>query len=140
MALPLIVVDRFPLVRIIYPDVMTFDEIDRFLSDLEPVYARGRLAILADIGNIAQGPAQQRRHLAAGIDRLTTRHPGICVAEAAVAASMATRGLFTAYVWIKRDKSYPSRVFAQMADATRWVEGELTAAGLSLPPFELATD
>jgi hypothetical protein len=124
---------HFPLVFISYPVSLTGAGFDSILPHLDRLYGRGRLAIVADINPIVTAPATLRAHVARQVDGLTSRHPRTCLAEAVVARSPFVRGVFTAYSWLKADKSYPSRAFPALKDAYLWAAEVLRGNGVFVP-------
>lgn len=122
---------RFPLVFVTYPAQVGLADLPPFLAELEAVYQRGRLAVVADIGRIANASAAERQAAARGIDAITTKYAGRVVAEAVVTPSALLRGFVTAYTWMKSDKSYPTRCFATRAEAVVWATSRLTEEGIA---------
>jgi len=134
--LPTIETRAFPVVRITYPALLTDRDVDGYVEALGEVLRRGRIGTVVDIRALdpkAVGAAE-RQYLAAAIDRMTAEHPNRLVAEAIVMNSALLRGLYTAYCWVRRDASYPSRAFRDVAAAESWVRGQLRADGLLSDP------
>lgn len=130
--LPAFDLDAFPLVVITYPSYMTHAEADAYAEQLDRVLQRGRIGTVVDIRPIDSSAvtSTDRKHLAAVVDAVTRARAGALVAEAIVLDSPVLRGLYTAYCWLRVDRSYPSRAFAGVAPARSWVTAELTKAGV----------
>jgi len=122
MPVPQVITDRFPLVLVVYPEEVALDDLPTFRAELRKVYARGRLAVVADIGRVraAISTAEARTAIARVIDSVTMEFPGIVACEAIVADSAWLRGAVVAYTWLKRDRSYPTRVFKDRTAAITW--------------------
>lgn len=134
MAKYIINTDYHPLVLVTYPPVLILSEFDAYISQLRPVYQRGKLALLADLraGNPVRYSANDRKHLASAVDGLTLEFPNAVVAEAVVTSSAVFRGVFTAYNWLKKDRSYQSKCFTSTAVAVDWATEQLAEAGLQV--------
>jgi len=131
--LPTFDTDSFPLVVITYPTSMTPTDADEYGRQLGEVLARGRVGTVVDIRALDSSvvTSRERKYLALVIDAATKAHPGALVAESIVLNSAILRGIYTAYCWLRADKSYPSRAFAGVDEARAWVFTELRAAGVA---------
>jgi len=129
--LPAFDLDAFPLVVITYPSYMTHAEADAYAQQLDQVLQRGRIGTVVDIRAIDSSAvtSTDRKHLAAVVDAVTQARAGSLVAEAIVLDSPILRGLYTAYCWLRTDRTYPSRAFAKVEQARAWVSSELARAG-----------
>ncbi len=130
--LPTIDTERFPIVRITYPAMLTEADVDEYTARLGEVLRRGKVGTVVDIRPLKPGTvgAADRQYLAAAVDDMTRAHPGRVVVEAIVMDSAILRGLYTAYCWIRKDASYQSRAFRDLADAEAWVREVLEAQGV----------
>jgi hypothetical protein len=133
----------FPLVHITYPSHAELHQIDEFVEALGVIHQRGRMSVLVDINPLDSSKATpvHRKRLAEGLDALTRKNPGIVISEAVVTSSAILRGVFTAYSWLKTDRSYPSKCLHDVATALAWTEARLGKAGLSIGgPRKAAND
>lgn len=124
--------DRFPLVLVRYPRTIHQPDFERFIVDLNAVYDRGKLAVVADLSE-SVASSQRRSAIARRIDEVTLSHPNTVVAEAIVTPSSLQRGMATAYNWIKKDKSYLTKCFDTMGPAIAWAVQQLAEHGLDVP-------
>jgi len=124
--LPTIDTEALPLVRITYPALLTEADVDAYALKLRALFEEARIATVVDLRALAPNAAGAagRQYLAAAIDVVTNAHPGRLVAEAIVMDSAIIRGLYTAYCWIRKDTSYPSRAFRDMQAAELWARAE----------------
>ncbi len=128
-------VDRdFPLVRITYPAEASFEEIEDYSRRLEASLARGRQSTGVDVRavKVLGSGAEQRRYLAEQVDAATTRHPGVLVSESVVLNSKVLSAAYTAFNWMRRDKSYSSRAFSTVTAAEVWSTEQLRSAGFEV--------
>ncbi len=125
---------RFPVVELVFPANPEPTDVQVFLDDLLPVFKRGKMAFVSDINLLknAQVNAKMRQDLAEGIDRLVRAYPDHLLAEAVVASSPITRGIFTAYSWLKHNKAYPSRAFSTKQQAEIWAIEQLKKNGVKI--------
>jgi hypothetical protein len=130
--LPAFDISALPLVVITYPSYMTLAEANAYAQQLDQVLQGGRIGTVVDIRALDSSAvtSTDRKHLAAVIDAVTKARAGALVAEAIVLDSPILRGLYTAYCWLRTDRSYPSRAFAKVDQARAWVGTELTRAGV----------
>lgn len=129
---PTFELDAFPLVTIVYPPVMRPADADAYGDELDAVMNRGRIGTVVDLRKVDSRHAQapDRKYLAETVDRVTRKHPDVLVAEAIVLDSAFLRGAYTAYCWLRTDRSYPSRAFGDVAQARTWVTERLKHAGV----------
>ncbi len=135
MAQPRVDSSRFPLVIFEYMTAMTVPEVDLFFVELEGLYKRGKLAAVGLADNLTGTEARARAHFTQKMDALTMKYPRRVVCEAVVVSHFFPRGMVTTYLWMKRDKSYPTKVFATLPEAIAWAEKTLHDAGVAVPPL-----
>ena len=129
--------DEFPLVLIEYPRQASLEEIDAYIESLAGILARGRICTIVDIRNVSvvagktSTTAKHRKHLATRLDEITLGHPNRIVSEAIIFDSTVMRGLYTAFSWLRKDKSYASRAFKSIKEARAWTNSQVVKAGLS---------
>ena len=131
MGVPTISTDAWPVVVIVYPDSATVVDVDQYMVGLEGLMKRGELfGCAVDLNPLTplQQSAEVRSRLAAGLDALYLRHPGLQVAEGLVATSTFVRGLIVANEWMRRVKTVPRRTFTDMTAAFDWVKAEVDRA------------
>ena len=123
---------RFPLVLIHYPEQASDEGIAQYGQQLEKVMGRGKLATVVDLRKVSVIPAgaRQRRFLAEQVDAATLAHPGALIAEAVIFNSKLLKAAYTAFQWMRKDKSYPSQAFTEPEPAQRWAETRLREAGI----------
>ena len=124
---------QFPLVMIRYPAQSSKENIAKYGQELDKVMKSGPLATVVDVRKVMvfSAGAEQRRFLAEQVDAATLANPGQLVAEAVVFNSKVLKGAYTAFNWIRKDKSYESRAFTDIESARSWSQAQLADAGLA---------
>ena len=127
--LPRIDDSRWPIVRIAYGDVITFEEISELSGSLQRIFeTKGALAMVVDIGAVKATAltALHRKRLAEESDRLAAM--GAFLAEAVIVPNPILRAVFAGYTWACKPKGYPSRAFNDFAAAFSWAREQIESA------------
>ena len=127
-----IVVDdsRFPLLRVTFPARrLTDEELAEYLAaSAASIKTRVRkFAIVVDVGERPALTPLQRRMQADFMVQVAPVMNKLCVGQAYVMTSMATRGVLTALFWMA-PPAFPWRICARREDAERWARDQLELA------------
>ena|SRR6185436_16833790 len=121
---------KWPLVEIVFPDTITFDDIaglgQRLLEILE---RRGPFASVADISALKLDSVTplHRKKIAEAADRISAM--GGFIGEAVVIRNPVVRVLYVGYSWVRRRPEHPVETFGDKSSALAWVAGLLAKRG-----------
>ncbi len=122
---------EWPVVHIIYPAVLGPDSISEYVAVLESLGRRGMpYWPLVDMRRmeISKIKPSHRTELAAGVDDVNRRFPGIVQCEAVIHDSPVIRMMHTAHLWLRKELPYPSKIFSTEEAAREWI-AELRRSG-----------
>jgi hypothetical protein len=125
----------WPIVRITYGDVITFDEIAELAARLQGIFEkRGPMVMLIDVSALAASnvTALHRRRLAEGADTLAAQ--GALLGEAVIIPNPILRALYVGYTWACKRKTFPSQSFFDAEAALAWAREQARAALRTRPP------
>ena len=124
---------EFPLVVITYAASMTAQEADTYGVELATLLARGKVGSVVDLRAVdtARVSASDRAYIAKVVDSVTKRYANTLLAEAIVLDSTVLRCMYTAYSWLRVDRSYHSHAFGNVAEAKAWVREQLRQRGVT---------
>lgn len=124
---------RFPLVLVRPRGRATDADLDALLVALKrPLLRREKYLEIFDGTHTDPGTSTQRRRIAEWMRAHTSLISTYSVDTAVVVPSPLVRGALTAIFWIQ-PMPCPHTVVSTMAEAERWAEEKLRAAGLVLP-------
>ena len=123
-------VSRWPIIEVHFARRSSLEELDAHFDFLEEMFrTRGRFLTVSAIDDI--GPetatAVARRLVADRIDDLASR--GAFIAEFVVVRSPFMRGVFTAYSWLRKNKTHDLRAFARMEEALQAAQSYVDSGG-----------
>ena len=124
----------FPLVIATPPRAGYEGAVRAFYEEWDPLLARGRQALLVDLGSVNPllAGAMVRREVAAEIQKRRDVLGRVMIAEARVVSSAAVRGVLTALDWLVSETVlHPVRYFEDRVEAEEWLRSTLLRAGLS---------
>jgi hypothetical protein len=119
----------WPIVRITYGAVITFDEIAELERRLQSIFQkRGPMVMLIDIGRLAiTSPTPlHRKRLAEASDRLSAQ--GAFLAEAIFIPNPILRALYVGYTWARTRKDFPFASFTDAEAALAWAREQARVA------------
>ena len=130
---------RFPLVLVRSRGRATDAELDALLAALKrPLLRREKYVEIFDGTHADPGTPSQRRTLAEWMRAHANLINTYSIGTAIVMPSPLVRGALTAIFWIQ-PLPCPHTVVSTMAEAERWAEERLRAAGLAVPPKQAWT-
>lgn len=121
----------WPLVRITYGERISLDEIDELAKRLRQLFEqRGPMITVSDLSRVTalEATAMLRKRIAYEVDLLA--EDGAFVAEAVVVPSPLLRALYAGYHWMRKQRTYPSQSFEDLASATEWAERQAGGGGV----------
>ncbi len=115
---------EWPLVRVVYPERLEPAVIDVYAEVVRGLGERGEYWVLIDLRQVHPRAATQelRNHLAERMNAVHRDLPGRVQGEAAVSASFVVRAYYSAYQWLRRNQSFPARIFPTERAARIWLD------------------
>lgn len=112
--------EAWPLVRIVYPEVVTDADVEQLSGELETVLARQtRFTMVIDGSRTLSLTPKQRRMIVAAIDKNSLQMKQYCAGQGVIVKGALARGVVTALAWLK-EPPVPVRMFESAAAAEKW--------------------
>ena len=112
---------EWPVVVIDFSGYRDKSDTDALIETIKALGMRGRFGAIGLIDDL-DASAADRKYMVEQISDLQIQY---YICEAIVTDSMAKRGLFTAYSWIRGERPYKTKVFPTREKATKWTQNEI---------------
>ena len=118
---------KWPVVWMNFPPEVTPQDLSDLYVSLNSCAQRGRHVQVVDFtkNDPLKTPATVRTHAASLEREFIAQHGSVVIGEAYIVKSALSRGILTAYHWLRGHAPWPTRMFAKTDDALDWAKGLL---------------
>ena len=114
----------FPVVRMIFPRVITHEEIDRNFENMLEVAAREPIVVIADARpmDVKVVTPKLRKHFFDKVNEFSALRGHNMLGEAALVSNWVEQHFYRAYLWMKSERTYPTKAFRSELEALDWCQ------------------